>query len=158
MGAFDEAYWASTPATPTGFLYVCGSEPGFASSDRPTLWRIPVNLNVMGAAVVGPTLVSAASAECSPITEAYDGTTDRIFTSVPANGNDTGCTGACIYMFNLAGAWSAAKTAAAGLAAPGGTGGIILDNISTTTGASQIYYATRTSPGNAIQASQAALN
>jgi hypothetical protein len=158
LGAFDDAYWASNPASPTGFLYVCGSEPTLAATPRPALWRVPVAANVMGAAVVGPTLVGGDAAECSPITEVSDGTADRIFTSVPANGNDTGCAGACIYMFNLAGAWSAAKTASAGLTAPGGTGGIIIDNISTATGASQIYYATRTSPGNAIQASQAALN
>jgi hypothetical protein len=47
--------------------------------------------------------------------------------------------------------------ASVGLAAPGGTGGIIVDNISSTTGASQIYYSTLTSPGDAIQASQAGL-
>jgi hypothetical protein len=33
-----------------------------------------------------------------------------------------------------------------------------VDNTSTITGASQIYYSTLTSPGNAIQASQAGLN
>lgn len=46
----------------------------------------------------------------------------------------------------------------ASLSAPGGTSGIIIDNISSTTGAPQIYHATRTNPGSAIQASQAALN
>lgn len=51
----------------------------------------------------------------------------------------------------------ALTTATAGLPAPGGTGGIIVDN-SLTGGGSQIYYSTRTSPGIAVQASQAGLN
>ena len=45
----------------------------------------------------------------------------------------------------------------AGLNAPGGTGGIIVDN-DVDGGGSQVYYSTRTSPGNAVQASQAGLN
>ena len=50
-----------------------------------------------------------------------------------------------------------ASTASAGLAAPGGAGGIIIDN-SLNGGGSQVYYSTRTSPGLAVQASQAGLN
>jgi hypothetical protein len=161
MGAFDNAYWASTPATPTGFLYACGSTD--ADTDDPVLWRVPITGGTMSAtAQIGPALTNGGtdSAECSPITEVMNGVNDYLFLSVPAAGNDTGCTGACIYMYNLTtmGAWGAGVTAAAGLQAPGGTGGIIIDNISTTTGASQIYYSTRTNPGNAIQASQGALN
>ena len=163
-GIFDQAYYASTPSSPTGFMYVCGSiGTPFASSRRPTLWRIPITANVMGTPVVGPTLVSADTADnqngCSPITDVQNGAANRIYVAVPSNGNDTGCTGECIYMFNLTGiAWSTATTANAGLTAAGGTGGIIIDNISATAGASQIYYSTRTSPGRAIQASQSALN
>ena len=47
--------------------------------------------------------------------------------------------------------------AAAAIDAPGGTGGIIIDN-TVSGGGSQIYYSTRTSPGVAVQASQAGLN
>jgi hypothetical protein len=46
--------------------------------------------------------------------------------------------------------------ATAALNANGGTGGIIIDNTATG-GGSQVYYATRTSPGIAVQASQAGL-
>jgi hypothetical protein len=87
-----------------------------------------------------------------------NGANDYIYASVTANGNDTGCTGACIYMFNLTSlSWGTGAAANAGLPAPGGTSGIVIDNISSTPGASQIYYSTLTSPGNAVQASQAAL-
>lgn len=162
-GVFDAAYYASTPSSPTGFMYVCGSIGSpFASSRRPTLWRIPITANAMGTPVVGPTLVSADTADnqngCSPITDVQSGANNRIYVAVPSNGNATGCTGECIYMFTLGGAWGTGTTASAGLTAAGGTGGIIIDNISGTTGASQVYYSTRTSPGRAIQASQSALN
>jgi hypothetical protein len=61
-------------------------------------------------------------------------------------------------MFNLTGiTWGTGINANAGIQALGGAGGIVIDNISSTTGASQIYYSTLTSPGNAVQASQAAL-
>jgi hypothetical protein len=49
------------------------------------------------------------------------------------------------------------SAAAAALNAPGGTGGIIIDN-TVSGGGSQIYYTTRDNPGVAVQASQAGLN
>ncbi len=156
-GAFDNAYYTSaTPATPSGNLYVCGGVA--ASGTYPTLWKVPINNNAMGTPIVGPRLVGNTFADCSAITEVMNGANDYIYASVTAGGNDTGCSGACIYMYNLTGlTWAPAAVANAGLAAPGGTSGIVIDNISTTLGASQIYYSTLTSPGNAVQASQAAL-
>lgn len=52
--------------------------------------------------------------------------------------------------------WTTGAAAYAGLAAPGGTGGIVIDNTASG-GGSQIYDSTLTSPGNAVQASQAGL-
>ncbi len=155
-GSFDNGYYTSaTPASPSGNLYVCGSLASAAA--RPTLWRIPIAGDVMGSPVAGPSLVGA-NANCSPVTEFMNGANDYIYASVTAGGNKTGCRGACVYMYNLTGlTWGAAAAAAAGLAAPGGTGGIVIDNLSPTPGASQVYYSTLASPGNAIQASQAAL-
>jgi len=171
-GTFDDAYYT---APGTGHLYVCGSAAGTAQ--RPTLWQIPIDSsNVVQTPVAGPLLVSA-SANCSPVTEILNGTTnDYIYASVTANGaNRTGgCSGTagCIFMFNLNGlirsngqstTWGATGGAAvvanAGFAAVGGTSGIIIDNISATAGASQAYYSTlgTGTGGNAIQASQAAL-
>lgn len=157
-GTFDDAYYTSaTPASPSGNLYVCGGRNSGTTQPRPTLFQIPIGSNVMGTPVVGPALVNA-TANCSPITEVMNGTNDYIYAGVNAGGNDTGCTGACIYMYNLTGlSWGTGAVANAGFAAAGGTSGIIVDNVSTSTGASQIYYSTLTSPGNAIQASQAAL-
>ena len=40
----------------------------------------------------------------------------------------------------------------------GGTGGIVVDNTSASTGASQVYFSQLQAGGNAIQASQATLD
>jgi hypothetical protein len=163
-GAFDNAYYTSAdPANPSGNLYACGSLSDGTDSKKPTLWRIPIVNNVMQTPVLGPTMVTNVdiddSADCSPITMVMNGANEYLFVSVNALGNSTGCSGACIYMFNLTGkTWNAAATANAGLPAPGGTSGIVVDNVSSATGASQIYYSTLSNPGNAVQASQAGLN
>ena len=161
-GIFDNAYYSSTPASPTGYLYACGSNGGaFATSRHPNLWRIPITANVMATtAEIGPSLVSADTADgsagggsCSPITDIQNGANNYIFVSVPQMGNQTGCAGSCVYMFNLTGVTLAnwpTRTAVAGLTAPGGTGGIVIDNSSSVTGASQIYYMTLTNPGSAM--------
>lgn len=174
-GAFDNAYYNSANGTnPSGNLYVCGGlqDATYSDSKKPTLWKIPIVNNGFGSPVEGPSLVGALpysnkEANCSPVTEIMNGADEFIYASVTAWGTTTGCNGntvatACVYMYKIAGSgaitWNNAAAATAGLPAAGGTGGIIVDNISTTTGASQIYYSTLTSPGNAVQASQAALN
>ena len=53
--------------------------------------------------------------------------------------------------------WNEQTSASAALNATGGTGGIVIDNTATG-GGSQVYYSTRTSPGIAVQATQAGLN
>lgn len=57
----------------------------------------------------------------------------------------------------LTGSGSSTTQAFAGLPATGGTSGIVVDNISSQAGASQVYFSTLTRPGRAVQASQAGL-
>jgi hypothetical protein len=163
-GVFDETYYNSADwASPSGNLYVCGSYGDFTTSTQPTLWRIPIVNNVMQPPEIGPLMVSASGVNyCSPITQISNGAQERLYVSVGANGINApgGCSGTagCVFMFDItSGTWGPAVTPAAGLAAPGGTSGIVVDNISATPGASQIYYSTLSNPGNAVQASQAGL-
>ena len=172
-GTFDNKYF-TTPST--GNIYVCGSTGTGAAK----LLNIPVSgfASAGGANWSGKSFLAtndinpltSAPATCSPVTEIYNGTTDLIFLSVSASGTQTGCSGACVYSFNVTSA--APGGATAGLAATGGTGGIIIDNTATTpTGASEIYYSTlanQSCAGNgatgngtggcAVQASQSALH
>jgi hypothetical protein len=81
---------------------------------------------------------------------------DWLFMSVAASGNGTGCTGACVYNYNVI-SGSATGTSKAGLSLTGATSGIIVDNQSTSqVGAQQIYFSTLTGH-TAVQASQAGL-
>ena len=180
-GSFDQIYFAGTGTT--GNLWTCASN-GSSGTSLPKLMQnamaafVPAG-DVVGRAtnVINP-LTSAAGATCSPVTEVFGsgGTTDDyIFLSVTANGNvaDGGtCSGACLYNFLVSTngtSTSVPSSATAGLATAGGSSGIIIDNVSTTSGASQIYFSSlsnETCVGNgitgngtggcAVQASQAA--
>ncbi|MEN9311048.1 MAG: hypothetical protein RLY77_1173, partial [Pseudomonadota bacterium] len=73
--------------------------------------------------------------------------TANSLSNVTVPGNNDGTTGNVV-------PWGTTATANASLPAPGGTGGIVIDNNSTTPGAAQIYFTQQASGGNAIQASQ----
>jgi hypothetical protein len=199
-GAFDNQYYTSegtSNTTPTGNLYVCGTYGG--SSNEPKLMDAIITTGaftsesgegskgssdghgtVYFATNIAKPMTSAA-ASCSPVTEIYNANastpTDWIFMSVTGSGSLTGCTGACIYSWNTTstlafeGTGTTITQPTQTLQVTGGTGGIIVDNISTQTGASQIYFgllgsATCTGNGNgpglgaggcAVQAAQSGL-
>ena len=95
-----------------------------------------------GSATVTSTAIAGGAAACTPVTENLGGVanTDWLFLGVTGNGNLTGCTGDCIYSFNV---FSGAPVYSAGRQASAGASGIIIDNSASTAGASQIYYATQ---------------
>jgi len=170
-GDFDNNYYSS--ANGTGNLYVCSTATQ-AGATRTSLWQIPITAGVMGTPVQGPQLTTA-NAECSPMTEFLNGTTDRLFVSVAASGQtnaqincptNTGC----IMSFDITSAagWGTGKTTSATAAVAGGASGVIIDSSSGPAGSSQIYF-TQLAVGNcitatgqgiggcAVQASQAAI-
>ena len=161
-GSFDNTYYSGTGTT--GNLYACVNGvlyqvpmSGLSGTNNPTPSKYKTMVST----------VSSAST-CSPITEFYNGTQDWLFMSVIANGNTTGCTGACLYNFNVQGAGTTGNVTT-GQTATGGTTGIAIDNSLSGAGESQIYYTTLSNQactgngttGNstgrcAIQASQSA--
>jgi hypothetical protein len=189
-GSFDNQYWTS--GTGTGNLYTVAG----TGVPSPKLSQIPISLNAISAGancqngytapansnvfecsdnVLNP--ITSAAAEGSPLTEIYTGSIDYLFVGVTADGNTTGCTGGtgtggCVYSWNATttlGTSSPGNVAAtAGSAETGGTSGIIIDNISATSGASQIYFSILGTSGScttsgaltdgscAVQASQTA--
>jgi hypothetical protein len=129
-GTFDNTYY--TGSGTTGNIYSCADG---------VLYQIPL------ATIATPTVdtyntPTSAAATCSPVTEFYTGSTDWVFMSVAANGNATvspTCTGACVYNYNVTTSTTHTGTPAHGLAATGGTSGIIIDN-SAAGGGSEIYF------------------
>lgn len=137
-GSFDNIFYNGASIT-TGNMYACVNGELFQVPMSKLGTTTGFNLTASY-----DTAVSTVSdtAGCSPVTEFYDGTNDWVYISVAANGNGTGCTGACLYNYKVATATSG--TATAGQLEAGGTSGIVVDNNSTTqTGAKQIYYTTR---------------
>jgi hypothetical protein len=170
-GSFDQTYYTQATEGSGGNLWTCAD---YASTSGVKLMSSPISSTGFGTTgviqvatnVIKP--LTSGAATCSPVTEIYNTatSTDWIFLSVTANGNQTGtvCSGtpgACLYNFNI----NATPTAAtAGIATAGGSSGIVIDNTSSAAGASQIYYSplgsqacgTGGTGGCAVQAAQSA--
>jgi len=157
-------------------MYVC-SNALVAGAPVTSVWQIPITAGLLGTPVQGPQLATT-NAECSPMTEFMNGTTDRIFVSVvnhSLTAAPIGCpvaTTGCIMSFDITNpaTWgtTTGTAATAGVTGTLGTSGIIIDGSTGTAGSSQIYF-TPLASGNcttasgqgiggcAIQASQAAI-
>jgi hypothetical protein len=162
IGGFDNQYYLTGG---TGYLYACGT----TAAGLTALWQIHVDGSTVDPPFLGPTLATDNSG-CSPITEFFDGTTDRIFLSVTDSARTTApiscpsnATG-CILSFNASN--SATFPPISRTSVTGGTSGIVIDNSSAAGGASQVYFtpladqSCTTSGGTggcAIQASQSGL-
>jgi hypothetical protein len=135
-GSFDQIYYAGTNP---GHLYMC-------SGADPKIYELPINpgTGALGTLVTLTTAMTNAAATCSSVTEAYNGTADYIYTSVTIDasvaGNCSGTTRGCVIAYNVTTALAAGATTTLGLFSPGGSSGIIIDNFSGATGASEIYY------------------
>jgi len=161
-GAFDNAYFAS--GTNTGHMYFCGNG---------TLYQVPITNGTMGTTAAATTFklstTTGLQADCTPLAEVFNpnilisGTTghDLLFLGVKNNGAPTGCNGgACIMTFDItSGAVPTAPIATFPLATGTtllGTSGFVIDNVSTTTGGSQVYFG-NLNAGTGVQASQPGL-
>jgi hypothetical protein len=147
--------------------YVCvASTSGMFANDY-----IQIGSEIME--VTGFTGTACSSGSRVDVTRGLDGTTagtsyavgtavqdingDWIFLTVAASGTGTGCTGACLYNYNVLNAGTTG-TATAGFQLPSGdttgTSGIVIDNLSTSqVGAQMLYYSTQGGDAG-VQASQ----
>jgi len=146
-GTFDNAFYTN-PAAGNGNLWVCGTNVG----NEATFKQIAVSAFVSGSTSPTATNITnpltSAGAQCSPVSEFYNGSQDYVFFSVTADGNVSvqtsgeSCSGACIYSYNVATppTGPSAKPLAA-LASAGGSSGIVIDNVATSpTGGQQVYF------------------
>jgi len=191
-GAFDNLYWVNG----TGNIYVNSStgtnEPklmevpvsttGLSTEACQTGTNPPPNASAVQCAINIDNPLTSAAAAGGPVTEICNNgasactasSTDYIFTSVTGSSRValTGCAidSACVYSWTTTTALTGSTTnPGAGLLAPGGSSGIIIDNTATTGGASNIYYSTLgttgtcttsgtvTTGGCAVQISQSGL-
>lgn len=167
-GWFDDTYINSdttagtaTPAV-SGFYYVCGRMT-VGANVLPALYRIGFSsTGVMNAAPdpAGPALqLARGAAQCSPVTEFFNPTAGKqwLFVSVSTRCGTTNAAGigngGCIMAFDTTSNAMPASAACNTAGGPtcvterNGTSGIIVDNTSTATQASSIYF---TNDGNGL--------
>ncbi len=148
-GDFDNNYFTSdtAPGTGTGNIYVCGNN---GAGNLPLLYQIGVSGGTISTST--PTqefLAATTNTPCSAVTEFYNPngnpnfpgtfTMDNLFFSVQASGETgTFCAGnGCVYAVTLSGSTA---TLSGAFNASGGTSGIVVDNYSSSSGASNLYY------------------
>jgi hypothetical protein len=164
-GAFDSAYFTSVS---TGHMYFCGNAIATAT---PTLWRVGFNSSGIinsardsGSFQLVQTGQTGTTNDCTPLTEVLNGSTDFLFVGVKGHGAPSNCNGTtCMMSFSLPTASPftfpaapAVATTIGGSLGTGGMSGFIIDNVSTATGASQIYFG-NLQANTGVQVSQSAL-
>jgi hypothetical protein len=155
-GDFNNAYYSGTAAS--ALLYVVGND---STANRiPSLFGIGFNssFKMNATASSGPIKLATATAGASPVTEFYNSTTskDYIFVGVTTRCT-TAITGGCIRSIDITSGFPTATSVNnVVLAASGGTGGITVDNNSSYSEASSVYYAPL-SGNTVVKATQSAL-
>jgi hypothetical protein len=152
-GAFDNNYYTNGPKSAASTLYGCGTG---SSNNSQSLYAISFNAatGLMNSTPAmsnnrNVNLGGNSNGVCSPITELYDGTTDRIFVGMGQPGANTGAN--VVTMWNVTNQLT--NTSGPGGTMPtytaqatnylGGTSGIAADNIAGGTAqAESIYFST----------------
>ena len=137
-GAFDNAYYATGPSA--GTLYACGTQTGAAT--KAALYSISFAasgiMNTTPAMSGNKNISTAANpaSTCSPLTEFFDGTNDRLFVGT------TGANQVTMWSINSRITSATATPAATATNELGGTTGFTIDNSSSIPQASSIYFGT----------------
>lgn len=152
-GAFDNNYYNNGPKSSTSTLYTCGTDSGTASAQD----LFAISFNPSTGVVNGTPAMSynknvnpgGATGICSPITEFFDGTTDRIFVGMGQPGATTGADVVTMWnvttqLTNKSGTGGTMPTyTAEATGYPGGASGFAADNDDASTAqAESIYFST----------------
>jgi hypothetical protein len=144
-GYFDYEYFVNGPTG--GSMWVCGIN----SSNNPTLYQISFNASDIIQTPNATTLeLGTGTGACSPVSEVYNSNatppTDWIFVGIPSACNYPDPSGAstatgCIESFAIGnGTTDAFPTSGTAGAEPGGTSGIVVDNVSSDGHESSVYF------------------
>ena len=151
-GAFDNNYYNNGPANASSTLYSCGEYTGHTNAQA--LYAISFNATT-GVANTTPAMSANPNVDpgnpngtCSPITEFFDGSTDRLFIGMGQHGATSGANLVTMWNVNSRPTSTTAATATTNNATNpyyGGTSGIIVDNNANGTmypQAASIYFST----------------
>jgi hypothetical protein len=148
--------WYTGSGTP--LMYVAGT----GSGTLPTLYGVGFNgSGVMNSTAEASAVLATGTADSSAVTEFYNAALQKDYLFVGIT-NDciatvNGGTGGCVVSLDITNGFPAVNAETTALAAAGGTSGIIVDNDSSFTQASSIYYGTKTG-GTLVKATQSGLD
>jgi len=144
-GDFDNAFWLS--GTNSGHMITCGFVNAGGVPSDPQMYEFPFNIAthvITSPATTTWVINSTAGDECSPLTEFFDGTTDRIFFGIGSTSD--GFIESSSITAGLPAPTCGASPTSTCVKAPsalGGTSGIIVDNqLFGTSGGANIYFST----------------
>lgn len=149
-GDFDNQFWLT--GTAGGHILACGFLNGGRTPSSPEMYMYPftngqINTtpnNTKAAPTTSWTINNTKGDECSPLTEFYDGTTDRLFYGV--GGTDGYVKSSSITAgFPASSACTSGNSTSTCVTAPsklGGISAIVVDNQLSTTGGDNIYFST----------------
>jgi hypothetical protein len=148
--------WYTGSGTP--LMYVAGT----GSGTLPTLYSVGFDSSgVINASANAMAALATGTADSSPLTEFYNSALgkDYLFVGVTNNciATTSGGTGGCVMSLDITAGFPTVNANSTALAAAGGASGIIVDNNSSLTQASSIYFATKTG-ATLVKATQAGLN
>ncbi len=145
-GTIDNAFWLN--GTTTGHMIACGFVSGTTSKplkpSNPKMYFFPFNASHLITSTGSSTFVvdNTHGDECSPLTEFYNGTTDRMFFGVGSSTN--GLLQSSTITSSLTTPACASPPSSSCVRAPnslGGTSGIVIDN-QLSNGGTNIYFTT----------------
>jgi len=146
-GTFDNAFWLN--GTTTGHMIACGFVSGTTGAplipSNPKIYFFPFNSTSHLITSTGSTsfvVNNTVGDECSPLTEFYDGTTDRLFFGVGSTTDgflETSTITSSLTTPTCTGAPTSSCVRAP--SALGGTSGIVIDN-QLSNGGTNIYFTT----------------
>ena len=148
-GTFDNAFWLN--GTTSGHMIACGFVQGSSGTPRipsnPQIYFFPFASHLITSTGSSTFVVNSTRGdECSPLTEFFDGTTDRFFFGVgnSATGTPDGFLESSAITTSLTTPVCGAAPTASCVKAPaalGGTSGIVIDN-QVSNGGANIYFTT----------------
>ncbi len=139
-GTFDNTFWVNGSAS--GHMIACGFVNNGGAPASPKMYFFPFASNVITSTGSSTFAVNTTKGdECSPLTEFYNGTTDRLFFGV---GSSDGFVESSTITTALSTPSCVGAPTSSCVAAPsalGGTSGIVIDN-QLSNGGTNIYFST----------------
>jgi hypothetical protein len=139
-GAFDNAFWVN--GSTSGHIIACGFVNKGGTPADPQMYFFPFASNLITSTGASTFLINTSKGdECSPLTEFYNGTTDRLFFGV---GSTDGFLESSTVTTSLTTPTCTGAPTSSCVKSPtalGGTSGIVIDN-QLSNGGTNIYFST----------------